>query len=152
MFGTLVYNELDKLAKCSGKKTPLMKTDVAMIKKALMENPQQVTPPGGYKPRPITPGLGVPAQPITPANGEQPKPITPINQPLFKGASLQESTMNMFGVLVNMELQKLAAEQAPTFKDIKKKAPKPSGSAVFGVKAPEEELELPTLPTFGRKQ
>ncbi len=155
MFGTLVYNEIDKLAKCSGKKTPLMKTDaVSMVKKALMENPQQITPPGGYKPRPITPGVAPGAEPITPTNGEQPKPVTPINQPIFKGASLQESTMNMFGVLVNMELQKLAAESIDPKKiaEMKKKAPKPTGSDVFGVKASEKPVELPSLGVFGKNQ
>jgi len=92
MFGVLLSNELNKAA---------------------LENPQQITPPGGYaKPKPITPGTGT-----------QPAPVTPSDfNPGYNKMASQESTMNMFGVLVNMELQKLAAgnaEELPSLNTLK---------------------------------
>lgn len=133
MFGPLLNFELNKIA---------------------FESPAPVTPGVQKVPTRVTPGVLPGAAPITPAKPVQPEPLQAQSSYFNLGqkmASQQESTMNMFGVLVNMELQKLAAE-APTFKDIKKKAPKPTGSNIFGVKAPEEELELPELGTFKKKQ
>lgn len=120
MFGTLLSNELNKLAGCGApkKKTPVLPTDVKLKKMAQFMGV-------GDPPKPNTPGTQKTPEQVTPGPQQAPKPITPatLNQ-LFqpqktssfnnlgqKMASFQgDNTMNMFGVLVNMELQKLAAE------------------------------------------
>ena len=90
MFGVLLSNELSKFA---------------------LENPKQITPPGGYKPKPITPGLSPAPAPVTPSDpyAPIPKQVHRNFNPGYNKMASQESTMNMFGVLVNMELQKLAS-------------------------------------------
>jgi hypothetical protein len=147
MFGTLLSNELNKFAECAGtkKKTPVLPTDVKLKKMAQLSGkappPKPVTPSTPENPESITPGAQPPPKPITPATLDQlfqPQKASSLNNLGQKMASFQgDNTMNMFGVLVNMELQKLAAPK--TIKELADEAKKKNdattakGSNVFGV-------------------
>ena len=124
MFGVLLSNELNKEAACKKPKGPVMKTDTMKKIAQLLDTvgagskPQPVTPAGGYQPKPITPGVGgitPPPTPVTPPKTETPFAMNAQSNfnPGYNKMASQESTMNMFGVLVNMELQKLAYTVAP---------------------------------------
>jgi len=91
MFGVLLSNELSKLSQ---------------------ELPQPIGGKIQRKPAPITPPGGYPPAPVTPSNPYAPIPMQAQSNfnPGYNKMASQESTMNMFGVLVNMELQKLAQE------------------------------------------
>jgi hypothetical protein len=123
MFGVLLSNELNKVAECAGpkKKGPVMKTDVMKKIAQLIGDPKPTkgleppvapTPPPMPDPDKVTPPGGYPAKPITPTETEAPSQFQARSHfnPGYNKMASQESTMNMFGVLVNMELQKIAQE------------------------------------------
>lgn len=130
MFGTILSNELNKLAECGAakKKTPMLPTDVKLKKMAQLmgvgDVPQKNTEGVQKTPEQVTPGPQQAPKPITPATLNQlfqPQKTSSFNNLGQKMASFQgDDTMNMFGVLVNMELQKLAQEANPPLVDTKK--------------------------------
>ena len=145
MFGVLLSNELNKVAECAGpKKTDVMKK-IAQLVGPPSPKPAP-TPPPPPAPKEVTPSTEPPPEVVTPPKSEEPYQLQTRRNfnPGYNKMASQESTMNMFGVLVNMELQKIA-QKAP------KVPPAPPVPGEPGYGEPTAPVDVRGLRAIGEK-